>query len=730
MDESKVDTSLKPEFLGISATNSFTNYDTASRSVMYASHLSQCLVLKNSDEKIIQSGLEKELGRFTFSKKFPTDAKVISTIPRYRTGIDKYSINKVVDAIIIYEDIGDRNKVSYDVIDLPSISDNHQYFGFEYQWNKEILKDIDREGTIIPKDTIIANSPGVKENGGYGFGLNANVAMMTINDVTEDAMVVSDEFIKRSGFKIFERRTVEFGENSYLLNLYGDDEHYKPFPEIGEYIHESGAVCVKRVKSDLLAPGLMSTCDTQEFNTMFDEPAFVRNKHGIVKDIKVYRENKPKHRPVSNTSEMVDKYANAYIDYCQSIINAYEHLKKIHFEKYRDNDVVLSPELTRLITEATIIIASDSNVKPPIHKLSRKEDMDMYTIEFVIEYDLLQGVGYKMTGSHGDKAVICHVRSAEDMPVDEEGVRSDIITCPQSGIHRMNEGRMYENYLAKASRTAKKIITEEVLSNGPQDGSSPVAVLSELHGKDVDKIFDTAIDFLHHFNNSLYRAYRSVNDTEYKRELLQDIIMTEFYVLYQIGDERKAHDIVVSIKNSRFAPHIGPVTFVENGKRKVSKENIMIAPLYIMSLAKIADTWLSAASARLNHFGIPSHSPKSTKHQLPWRNSATRVLGETEVRLYGSYVTEEFLAELKSQGSSPESHKHAYMNILKSENPSNIDRIIDREVLPYGDDKALEYISSIFACSGIKIEYSPDVSEYHDIYDKIDEDIEEDGEEF
>lgn len=709
--EADISDKIRPEFMSITGTNSLSTHNSASRSLMYASHLSQCLVLNESEEKIIQSGLEVELGKFTFSKKFDQQARVIDVVARYRNGIDKQSVDHVVDAVVIYENL-DSDKPIYDVLNIPSISDNHQYFGFEYDWKHSVIKKLVPDA-VIPAGTIVADSPNVKNNGGYGFGVNANVAMMTINDVTEDAMVISESFAKRTGFKIFERRIVEFGEESFLINLYGDENNYKPFPEIGEYIHESGAICVKRKKSDMMAPALMGVYDMMEFNPVFDESVFVRNKYGKVKDIKIYRSNKPKQRPISKTSELTDKYANAYIDYCKEIIDVYEKIKKEHKSRYRNDEVMLSPELTRIITEASIIVASDGNVRPPIHKMFRKEDMDMYRAEFVIEYDLVPGVGYKNTDSHGGKAVICHVRKDEDMPVDKNGVRADIITDPASTVSRMNIGRLYEGYMAAAARVAKNTICDEILALSDSDDESASNLLKVIDKNSVTKIFATAVEFLAHFNNQLYHAYQSITDPEYQRSLLHDIITTEFFVLYQVGDEKASYSVVDSLSQSRFAPFVDTVSFVENGVRKTTKEKIIIAPLYIMGLAKIADTWLSTSSARLNHFGMPSNAPKTAKHQFPWRNSAVRVLGETEARMYGSYVGEKFLAELKAAGSSPRTHKAMYRGILESENPTNIEKLVDREEVPFGDDKALEYIEAIYMCSGFALRYTPDKSRFH-----------------
>jgi hypothetical protein len=61
------------------------------------------------------------------------------------------------------------------------------------------------------------------------YGSTVAVALMDQPNVTEDPPV-------ELGFKKYEPRAVEFGNTDYPLNLYGFENKYMKFPEIGEMV--------------------------------------------------------------------------------------------------------------------------------------------------------------------------------------------------------------------------------------------------------------------------------------------------------------------------------------------------------------------------------------------------------------------------------------------------------------------------------------------------------------
>lgn len=284
------------------------------------------------------------------------------------------------------------------------------------------------------------------------------------------------------------------------------------------------------------------------------------------------------------------------------------------------------------------------------------------------------------------------------MPITIDGERADVIMDPSSIISRMNAGRLYEQYFNGMSRKCKKLI-KEVLQNKK---------VSECSDAEVDEAYKYIVELTGILETEQHKAYSNVKDIMLKREIVNEAVEKEVYLLYKVSSEKLPYQVTNDSIPTKFRPTIAPVSYKSYGKTIVTKEPVMIAPIYTMILSKTADNFLSNASAKTNHFGMPIGVGSANRHKLPWRNSPVKTLSETESRLYVSYVSRRALAELKDRGVSSETHKHVYKNVLEAPIPTNIDHVVDRSVVPYGQDSGLGLINNIFNSGGISIEYVPE----------------------
>jgi hypothetical protein len=186
----------------------------------------------------------------------------------------------------------------------------------------------------------------------------------------------------------------------------------------------------------------------------------------------------------------------------------------------------------------------------------------------------------------------------------------------------------------------------------------------------------------------------------------------ELYVYSNIEDDLKLFELVLIIEQSIFKPPYGSVTYVKDGRKHITKNNIMIAPMYILLLNKLADSLLTTSSAKVNHWGLPIGVSKADKNRFPHKNSPLRSIGETEARIYSSYGGRKFLAELLDRGASTDTHSLIYKKILGHKTPANINELVNRKEHPYGSHKALEVINTLFQSVGLKIKYTKDKDRY------------------
>jgi len=389
--EQDPDLQLNKKMFSMAAINPFVEHNSSPRGLMMSSHIAQLVVINEPEENMLQTGLESELRKYTVAKQVDNDSEVLAVIKRYNIlGED----NKTTSRLVIIRDL---ETGELDIVDIPYSNTFHPYFGFKYKLNEELDSYV--RGDVLPKDTQLAVPPTVLDDGGYGFGKDINVATMTLPEVDEDGFVVSESFCNKFKFKIFDKRVVEAGEDSFLLNIYGDDDNYKPFPEIGEYINDTGVVAAVRKNNPLYAPCLTSVKDTQDFNPLFDEAVYTRGNKGKIVDIKVYYSPKRKRALPAGTEKYLVKYSDALLAYYNQIVETYESINR-DYKRMFNKDITVSNAFNALLVEAYGILDS-SHYGTKRKKTYRKESLDLFRIEFTIEYELTPGVKNKFTNLMG-----------------------------------------------------------------------------------------------------------------------------------------------------------------------------------------------------------------------------------------------------------------------------------------------------------------------------------------
>ena len=388
---------LEPELLSVHALSSFAMHDSGSRSTMFSNHISQRIVIKGATEKTIQTGVEREFAKHTFSIKMPANGQIIKVIHRYPKGIDQDSLRFNPETIVIYEN--DETK-EIDYFSIPHFASYHQFFGFTYAI-KDAASQL-KPGAYIAKDTIFADSPSVSENNGYMYGTDMNVAFMSLPSVSEDGIMISKDALEKLKFDIFETRIVECGAGHFPLNLYGTKDVYKPFPDIGDYIREDGVLMMMRTYDNDLMPVEMSIYDTMEPDFIFDKGVYVRGGKGRVVDIKVVSNNNPNKQLPETMCEHLEKYQRALIRFHSEIVDTEKKLRFERKRKFGESKLKLSPRLHRLMVESLAVTNHDSaKIKHGLNLLYRKAPIDEYRIEFVIEYEMTPTDAFKLTDTHG-----------------------------------------------------------------------------------------------------------------------------------------------------------------------------------------------------------------------------------------------------------------------------------------------------------------------------------------
>lgn len=675
------DLRIREEFLSISAINPFLMHDSAPRGCMFAMQFTQAVVVKGSEPRIIQTGIESQLKDNTYKIEIEQDFMVRSII----LSDPNKSIEDNSHITIIGINIHTAEAECYQI---PKYFSLHQYFGFSYVKNIDLIEGL-TVGQVLEKGTILADSPGVVD-GVHTFGVNADIALIADPASGQDGVIASTDLMESLAYDIFVSGSAEWGTDSFPLNIHGDKHNYKAFLEVGESVGPDNIVCGIRTFDKSIAPGISSVNDTLSYDPAFDKLHYVKptkylncNGDKIINneviEAKITYSPKNKKDSIYN-QEQTSKLVEEHKVYQRSIIKAYKNLGRKH--------EITTPRFQRQLVEAMSRTDTENRI---VFKF-RNEPSDLYRIEYVIRYRVVPGIGSKISDIHGAKGIVVDVRDPKDMPVDKYGNRAQVIMDPTSIPGRMNAGRLYDVYFGAASRNMKRIITEKMGKD-----------YKNVSDEKVHEIYDLVLEFYANLYNHQYEYYKKVTSIDVKKEIIYDIIENEAYIDYRCSNEKGAPNFVIeNEKHPLFKVPREPIYI--NGEK--TEKSITIGNIYIMLLSKTADGYLASSSPYTNHYGIPVRVSKVHKGRLPYINNPTKVLGETEGRLFSANAISPVLAaEYKDRASSMTTHEHIYKNILQAEQPTNIDKIIDRDQIPYGDDNALKLLKGIFHASGIDFNY-------------------------
>jgi hypothetical protein len=213
---------------------------------------------------------------------------------------------------------------------------------------------------------------------------------------------------------------------------------------------------------------------------------------------------------------------------------------------------------------------------------------------------------------------------------------------------------------------------------------------------------------MHYFeivNPKQAEFYRSEARKGLRHEHMIDIIEDGIYIYHPSDNDPELPDVVEELK-THFMPHMSPMTYRGNdGEMVTTRESMICGELYFILLEKTGDDWTSVSSGKLQNFGILSHINNQDKHASPWRQQAIRAWGETETAIGVSYMGTPVMAELMDRNNNINAHRAGIYTILRAENPSNIDVLVDRNKIPLGSAKPLELVKHLALCNGWEFTY-------------------------
>lgn len=381
---------------------------SGSRGLMFSVHTEHLMGLLNPQIPIIQTGFETEFGvhssSYVISKANYT---VLYKINKFEFKDDHY-----------YLIVQDNDTGIYDVIERVSYRHNTESYG--YLWNNNILDSL-KSGSSIRKDSVIKTSIGFDEFGNKMNGINLTTLYLSCAQNMEDSIILSESAAKALAVPLIKTTSITINDNDILKNMYGDENIYKTFPDIGESTKDGIFCSIRRLENENI---LYSLSQSRLRENMISDRDILFD--GIVADIDVYCNN-PSALGDSFYNQQLFYYYNQKIRFCQQIIDTVGPLAM---------NGVLSYDLQKLYAIARDTIGGKQYFK--------EKQFSNAILEVTIIERLPMEPGDKMCDRYGGKGVVSQIRPDNMMPLLDNGVRVDIIKNQSTCINRENLGQLHE----------------------------------------------------------------------------------------------------------------------------------------------------------------------------------------------------------------------------------------------------------------------------------------------
>lgn len=687
------------ETMGLMATISpYLRFVSRTRMGMLAHHIMQAPVPRLSDIPSSLTGLEPQLK--TFEIVMPVKGIVKSVHYRYRRGFDIHRIQENPYTVIIFQC---QETGVYDTLTIPLYHTKHRVYGYKYVHEPIVAKL--RQGIAITKGTVFARSTSVKEGNIFSNSLRCNVVNLADPAVIEDGYGVSESFCQRGALLEMSSHVGSWGAKMYPLNLYGNENEYKPHPDIGECIREDGLVFAFREYSDNydaieMTDIALRTVDMIHDIRVYGPPGAM--VYDIVAESGIMESKSKRVCPLSMTNQ-TDRHVKSSNTFYNGIV-------EVHNDIMRDNkSSQISPRLIQLFTRALAEQPNSEAVRSKrsagiIRRTYKKIPIDEYRVELKCRRWVPLAMGSKMTGFYGDKGVICRIIPDDKMPYDKAGNRADVIKFLKASIARLIFGPFYEQFIGAVSRDTRASIINNL------GNTSKLEIWDRLM-----RYYQVASPFQY---NLLLENYTTV---EQKEAHVQAVIDDFLYLIIPpdsphikpsiLGEilavEQPVYDTIMYYdysKQSDKKRNTGSQTPLtdkkENGKWVETVDKCLIGVQQFIILEKSDLHPMSVSSGVLQHHGLIASANKSSRHSHPSKVQGPKIFSETDLRADANTMGAITMAKYMIMANSPEAHKEVVSALMHSANPTRIPTMLN---LNYGTSRPLLLVGNILSGFGLEI---------------------------
>lgn len=412
-DIQKVNIDKPDRMLGKGLQMPFAASNSGSRKLMFGTQLEHRLQLLNPEVPFIQTGYEKQFGQYSSSYiSAKEDMIVIGTVAKFswnpKHHFYVFALSKDTGKIYVFE----RKEYKH-------ITENYGYL-----FNNNTLDTL-VPGSVINKGSVIQKSMAFDEYDNRMDGRNLLTMYSSCEETMEDAIVISESASKKLSSPLIKKVVIDINDNDIPLNLYGDINNYKIFPNIGEESINSILCGLRREKK---------------------EECLYSQSYSRLRDLNISDER----YTVAGRVVDVDVYCNA-----PDKLSEYEHNAQL--KMYYDNNIRMCNEIVTLLEPYITPGEEWYEMDYELQKLystckgclsGKKYFSERAFSNIILEITIIEEIpvlqGDKLSNRYGGKGISARVKPDHLMPRTLNGETVDIILNMCGVYGRENAGQLFE----------------------------------------------------------------------------------------------------------------------------------------------------------------------------------------------------------------------------------------------------------------------------------------------
>lgn len=587
--------------LGKGLLQPFNETNSGSRKVMQGIQKEQSIQLCESEVPIIMTGYENQFG--TLSSNFITADANYTVIDKIHKNGKKYCI--------LLHDID--NNILHSMM-RTDYEYHTELYGFNI--NSEFL-DNSKPGEFIAKGTPLVKSASFDKYNNKKDGVNLTTIYMALGLTTEDPIVLSQTAAKKFTAPIFNEVEIIINENDIPLNLYGSDEYYKAFPNIGEYINNNILCAIRRERKDDEA--LYSQSKDRLKTLMVSDTPYI--SEGEVVDIDIYCNNPEKLQDMYY--QQLKEYYDKNMDYCVKLYTTVDRFMKSHPK------VTMSYDLQKEYTKCKDTANNIPYIKDKV--------FNNVVMRIITRSNKVLNVGDKITDRYGGKGVVSAILPDNQMPHylrNGEYHAVDAIYNSSTIINRLNPGQSFETELTYIAAKILEHIGQLFYTAKEQDNNSGMGYTANVDAL-LPMMEETVYTYIHIINPEEADDWKDLmnkSTMEERRFYMESMInqgsislvIVPMKNIMTIDRLKEVYDAFPWIQEEYlYVPQVG-----SNGQVRMVKNRrpMIVGKKYIYKLKQLAKEHFSAVSlASTNIRGENTKTKASKMHISPIPKTPVRI---------------------------------------------------------------------------------------------------------